>query len=318
MDAETRVAVVDHVRRHLETGRVHSMHITWYGGEPLLPRSFEALEWITAKVLALCAANGVAYSANIITNGYLLDERAARRLAACRVDLAQVTLDGPPRTHDTTRALRGGRPTFARILENLRTVRKHLRVSIRMNVSEDNAGAVAELKRLLRAEGILDDAGRTAFYISPVRSYTESCGAGGCLTDAAFHRLQLQLLREGINADGFTVVEDYPQPKETVCTATSEGSLVIGPDGLTYKCWLDIGRPELAVGHIAAQPEQAEKARRWTGYSPFGQARCSGCSLLPLCLGGCPALNMDPETRDSACCQWRFTLAEHLAYLAGT
>ncbi|ASQ90488.1 hypothetical protein CHL67_05730 [Prosthecochloris sp. GSB1] len=318
MSSETVERVAVHVARELASGRFRSMHVTWYGGEPLLPESFDVVVSLSERMLSSCGLYDVSYSANIITNGYLLDRMTARRLVDNRVALAQITLDGPPELHDRTRTLKNGSGTFGRIMSNIRSARDLLRFSIRMNVNAGNADAVLALKRVLREEGMLADAGRTAFYLSPVRSYTASCQGGECLTDSSFYRLQLELLARGINEDGFTVVEEYPALKESVCTAIGSDSFVIGPSGELYKCWLDLGRKERSVGALGSDgPELNRRMARWTEFSPSSSG-CRDCSMLPLCMGGCPELNL--RSRDGeenlACCNWKYVLREHLLHIA--
>jgi uncharacterized protein len=188
-----------------------------------------------------------------------------------------------------------------------------------MNVTRKNAQSIAGLKRILREEGILDNVGRTVFYISSVRSYTTTCQSGDCLKNASFYKLQFELLKQGINDDGFQVVEDFPVSKTSVCTAVGADSFVIGPDGDLYKCWLDLGRHELAVGHIGdGSLELNEKIAKWQDFQPFDDANCGLCTMLPVCMGGCPELNMRSvrEEENQACCSWKYQLQDHLLHLA--
>jgi len=318
MSSDTVERIEGHVAGELASGRFSSMHVTWYGGEPLLPESFDVVVSLSERLLSSCRRHDVSYSANIITNGYLLDRATARRLADLRVALAQVTLDGPPELHDRTRTLKNGSGTFSRIMSNIRSARDLLRFSIRMNVNAGNADAVLALKQVLREEGMLSDPSRTAFYLSPVRSYTSSCQGGECLSNSSFYRLQLELLVRGINEDGFQVVEEYPVLKESVCTAIGSDSFVIGPSGELYKCWLDLGRKERSVGVLGADgPELNRRMERWTDFSPSAKD-CRDCPMLPLCMGGCPELNLRSSSGDEnqACCSWKYFLREHLLHLA--
>lgn len=58
----------------------------------------------------------------------------------------QVTLDGIGETHDATRHLKGGGPTFHRIAENLRTLSIPFDVVVRQNTHSGNAHEVSKLK----------------------------------------------------------------------------------------------------------------------------------------------------------------------------
>jgi len=319
MSEEMQRRVASFIEEELAAGKYQSMHVTWYGGEPLLPESLRAITFLSERIMAACAARSITYSANIISNGYLLTRKTAARLAALNVGLMQVTLDGPRLRHDQTRILKNGAGTFDRILSNIKTCLDLMRFSIRMNVSADNRENVADLKRVLQEEGILADRKRTTFYVSPVRSYTTTCQNGVCLSNEAFYRLQLDLLKTGINADGFAVVEEFPVAKESICTAVGADSFVIGPDGDLYKCWLDLGRREFSVGCVGnGGLELNDRITRWHDFRPFDQISCASCIMLPICMGGCPELNMRSSGREEnqACCNWKYILDDHLRYLA--
>lgn len=148
-----------------------------------MPKSLHAIEFLSERIGDVCFKGNIRYSANIISNGYLLDRTVAERLAKWGITLAQITLDGPREQHNRTRVLKNGSGTFDRIVENIKSCGDLLRFSIRMNVTTENSWSVAELKRLLREKGILDDPKRTAFYISPVRSYTSTCKSTNCMSN---------------------------------------------------------------------------------------------------------------------------------------
>ena len=99
------------------------------------------------------------YNAEIVTNGYLLDERNAAMLGRCRVGLAQITLDGVEEGHDRTRHLAGGGKTFGRICENLRHVKLPFKVHIRHNVHEGNLHETETLKAFVKQ--LAEESGNT-------------------------------------------------------------------------------------------------------------------------------------------------------------
>ena len=76
---------------------IASLSVGWYGGEPLL--GMKMIERITSDLKDVVGPT-CEYSASIVTNGYLLTPDVARRLAACGVTSAQVTIDGSKSDHD--------------------------------------------------------------------------------------------------------------------------------------------------------------------------------------------------------------------------
>src|SRR5512138_1426200 len=129
--------------------------VVFYGGEPLL--DVDGLSRASAAIRVACRRLGATYDASVITNGTLLDDRAAVALAAAGIGKVQVTLAGPPPLHDGRRPLAGA-GSFHRILRNLRTARRHVSVLVRCDVAEGcGLGAVADLVRLLEAEGFFEE-----------------------------------------------------------------------------------------------------------------------------------------------------------------
>lgn len=96
---------------------IASLSVGWYGGEPLL--GMKMIERITSDLKDVVGPT-CEYSASIVTNGYLLTPDVARRLAACGVTSAQVTIDGSKSDHDSRRILHDGSPTYERILKNVK------------------------------------------------------------------------------------------------------------------------------------------------------------------------------------------------------
>ena len=117
MAPEVRDALVRFVERRLASGQHSHLGVEWFGGEPLLAP--EVIDELSSQFMNLADRYGVTYSAMIHTNGYLLDQDMVDFLEARAVKAAIVPLDGMAEAHDATRYLRGGAPTFERIMGNL-------------------------------------------------------------------------------------------------------------------------------------------------------------------------------------------------------
>lgn len=91
----------------------------------------------------------------MITNGYLLDADKIEQLNQLRINAIQITLDGPEEVHDTRRLLGSGRPTFRRIIENVRTLMNSSYkgfCSIRVNINKTNIRSFLGLRSQLLEE----------------------------------------------------------------------------------------------------------------------------------------------------------------------
>jgi uncharacterized protein len=139
--------------------RIQSFHVTWFGGEPLAGK--KSLLALSDAFIARCNAYDVSYDADIVTNGYLLDEETCNQLHSRSVHRAQVSLDGPPAVHDRMRPLANGKGSFHKILANLHHAIEYLSVTVRVNLDTGNIDSVEELFGILADEGF---AGRLSVY----------------------------------------------------------------------------------------------------------------------------------------------------------
>ena len=148
MDQKTMDGVAGLSEKLLDVFGAKKLSVTWFGGEPLL--ACDVIEFLSGKLMEICDKRDVKYSAGIITNGYLLDQKTADMLGRVKVDSAQVTLDGIGSTHDLTRHLAGGGATFERITDNLRNVRIPFKVRIRHNLHTKNVGEKEKLRAFVK------------------------------------------------------------------------------------------------------------------------------------------------------------------------
>ena len=146
--------------------------MTWYGGEPLLGQ--DRLDRLSVAFLERTAAAGVDYSASIVTNGYLLTPETATRLRELGVRSAQITLDGPPETHNRMRPLVSGRPTFDVILDNIERSADLLPIAVRVNLDTSNAAEAETLLDLLAERGL---GGRITVYPGRIVALDDGAGA---------------------------------------------------------------------------------------------------------------------------------------------
>ena len=269
------------------------LQVGWFGGEPLL--AMDVIEEISSQVRPLCAEEGTIFTASMTTNGYLLDSSYAARCIASGVGRFQITLDGPGQTHDTTRVLAGGGPTFERVLGNLRGLRDRangFKAAIRVNFTPANLPLMPEFITFLGTEFGNDP--RFSMRFRPV-------GRWGGPNDA-----QLEICEHGSGADleiglmelamaaGFSLDtwKEGMQPFGSTCYAASPRHLVIGSDGTIYKCTVAFDDPRNHVGKLQANGDlnlREDLIRLWTRSGEETDTGCQACAFRPACQGNlCP------------------------------
>lgn len=298
------------------------LHIAWYGGEPLMGRS--VIYRLSERVMAICADAKVNYSAFIVTNGFQLTRDVATRLREYKVSSCQVTLDGPASYHDQRRNLLNGKPTYQRIVENLREIVDHvpMMINIRVNIDERN---VTQIK------GLIDDlaergfGGRSNFglYFAPVEAITKPCQGCNNVTMAkqTYGQLEVELYRYAFE-HGLT---GLPKPPvfHGMCQAIRPNDFLLTPNGDVHKCWDTVHSKEMAVGTIFEPQRWSENATfaPWVQWSPFANDTCSNCKILPNCAGACAFkfIHRDQTAGEAGslpCPSWKFNIRERLLFRA--
>ncbi|MCR5722271.1 MAG: SPASM domain-containing protein [Lachnospiraceae bacterium] len=86
--------------------------------------------------------------------------------------------------------------------------------------------------------------------------------------------------------EGITRSAMFPRRRYSFCHSNKEYSFVIDPNGLLYRCWDVIGIEEYAIGDLSYEGQITVEGLKWLCDSL--DDKCKECSLLPLCMGGCP------------------------------
>ena len=291
--------------------RIQSFFVTWFGGEPLVGK--KPLLALSDAFIERCDRAGVAYSADIITNGYLLTEEMCRQLRDRRVAAAQVTIDGPPEIHDRMRPLAGGGGSFRRIVQNLHHAVDYFSMRVRVNVDTENFGHVEELFRILADEGL---AGKVSVYpgqLVGVADDPQAPSAGyhaRCFTSPEFARAALEFFKLAAG-HGFARAS-LPRPRTAPCTAVRANELVVGSKGELYKCWDSVGNKLEVIGDIRDYQNANGRLAKWLTYDPFANDECRSCIALPVCMGGCAHHAMDVLQYENRCGAFRHTYREQV------
>jgi uncharacterized protein len=313
LDATAERALLEFARKR--SIDMEQMLVTWFGGEPTL--CLDQIERLQSGFLHLAhERNLTMMTSSMVTNGYLLDRAVAKRISDLGIKDVQVTLDGPQKIHDKRRRLLDGGHTFERIVANIEASCDLLQITIRMNVDRSNADHALTLARYLHERGILAHAN---LYFAPVGDSGGSCSdlKGICLAPAAFSKLQVELyrtlMREGINHMEYPMLAPGGH-----CGADSDNSFVVSPAGDLFKCWEEISMDRShAIGSIffdELSPRQQANQDRYLAWDPLALATCQRCSVLPLCMGGCPHQSVyKTSLKHGACCSWKYNLADMLA-----
>ncbi len=302
------------------------LHVDWYGGEPTQNLSF--LEEASRALQETCAEEGATYSASIISNGTTWPQDVGSFLTRNRIRQAQISFDGLKESHDRRRRYRRGRaPTpnassFEIAAALVDELLQWVRVDIRINLDRRNQHELPQFVEFARRRGWFSRKFRAAIQPARLSAFSERSEfmRGYQLGAAEFEELRAQA-RGSVGPDVLVeeseVPDGYPFPRTSVCAALARDSFVVGADGLTYRCGLQVGETHRAVGRLkeSVSADDFPDAAWWEAFDPTAQPSCSRCSFLPICWGGCPKkhLENDQQALREQSIYWRRNLPRLIA-----
>lgn len=295
MSEETQKDVVALAEKMLSASHAPALNIAWFGGEPLLAP--DIIESLSERLMAVAEEHHADYSASILTNGFLLDEKKVDLLERCRIHSVQITVDGLKETHDKTRRLSGGGGTFERIVENISRKGLPFPIKIRHNVYAGNKDEMRPLEAFVQK--LSEETGNELCYYPTLVTDSETARKRGeqvrLLYDEDACRVDLRLYSATVN-----------HTTGHYCRACNLWAVTIGTDGSLYKCEEKAGDPHQVFGNVRTwdplRPlDTAEAPDRYIPYLnsavPFQDEECLACVWLPLCAGGCPQTRISGNKR---------------------
>jgi radical SAM protein with 4Fe4S-binding SPASM domain len=262
-------------------------HVTLTGGEPFARADvFEVLDLLRAQKVGV----------QVISNGGLVTDKLASRLAPYELRYIQLTLDGPTaELHDEHT---GGKGHFARTLSGVRSLAAHgVPVYGCVVMTRKNAHHVGAILDVWRSLGVNDIA---LSRFSPA-GYASNHVAE-LLPSVADVTVGLEQAHS-FAKDGMRIVSTMPMPPCAIeterfapiqfgsCAIGSEyQELALGPDGRLRNCTLhksaigdvDVLDPSVDLAALLSSPAIKE-------YKGTRPAFCEGCVHERSCAGGCGA-----------------------------
>lgn len=254
------------------------LEICWHGGEPL--SAINVIDKILKRIDSEICLKISRHS--IVTNGYLINKKVYKCFSDHPLDYIQITIDGGEVTHNQNRISKDGKPTFNTIIANVDELIKELplvNIGIRMNVHKGNVDEFIPLYEELSERWKTD---RINIYPAFVMD-SQSCRVP-CFNSVE----KTSFLYSIYKKIGVKYSDINMRLKTGDCTAIYENSYVIDPDGGLFKCWADVGLPEMRVGDLKRGVLNHSLVEKYILSSDkFTDKKCLNCSIFPICDGGC-------------------------------
>ncbi len=295
MSAETADAVADFIVRTAEKGKA-TLH--WYGGEPLYNAS------VIDRISTALTARGIEFTADMITNGYLLDDAVAARIADWHLTGVQISLDGTEEVYNRAKAYihKEDPSPYRRVLGNIERALDHgLNVNIRVNIDRHNDEDIFALAGELAARF----AGRKKLWIYAAGLY-ENEGPNHPQRDAE-ERMRLTdsliAFEEHCRALGLGISGRLGKTMRfNRCMADAPKTVTVSPEGKLGKC--DHAMETDIFGDIRSDKTDAAMLALWREKRNTAE-ECAGCPVYTDCYRLKKCKDDGIETCDPAYRKWQ-------------
>lgn len=296
MSVRAQNAILKFVQKNIH--KYNEVHVSWFGGEPLLETSI--IEHMSKKLIQICKLRCIPYSAQVTTNGYLLDNDTLEMLYKQRIYEFMITVDGFKEQHDRFRSMHNGEGTYDTIMQNLINIRdnKYYRfahITIRVNITRDVLNSIDDF--ITYIDSLFSGDPRFTFLFIPAVNYSKIKP-----TDELFASAQEVL--ERLNSNSLYMDKLFNKNANTElitptanCPASLKNSYVIASDLRAYKCDAHYDMEDNCIGFIDMDGNMMIDEvlhGKWYLTSEFLNRTydgCVGCFYRPACpIGGrnCP------------------------------
>jgi uncharacterized protein len=289
MDLGTAHAAIDMLLR--DSLRGERVNIAFLGGEPLMGR--DVVHASTRYAADEAERRGIAVSFSITTNGTLVTERDIALFDAHRFAVT-VSLDGIGGDHDLQRPFKGGRGSYARIMERIAPLlggAHRCQVSARVTVTPRNLDLLPMLNHFTEL----------GFYSVGFSPMLSAPGEGDEMQEGHMHTMLEQMIACGREFEARTAAgERYPflnllnalreihrgTHRPYPCGAGA-GYLGVSAEGKLAACHRFVDAEEGAMGTLADGVDRERQDVWLNERHVHAQPGCRSCWARYLCAGGC-------------------------------
>jgi uncharacterized protein len=278
------------------SGRSESVHITFFGGEPLLNKPVLRFSIEHSQRLAKLHGKQVTYS--MTTNGTLLDDEIIGYIKRHNFGL-MVSLDGPEIMHNAQCPTHAGPGSFDAAVAGIKKLMARRKsVTVRCTMTHT-------VPRMLDLIHFFEDFGFTRIVlgraVNPIYPSPVDCTGADLLECDRQEREELipwmlEKFAVGENPkyfpySGFITSLDEGKATPNVspfkCGAC-RGTTTVGADGTLYPCHRFVGMPVWKIGDLSNGPDIERCKQFWRDYRASVAKDCESCWLWAQCHGPCP------------------------------
>ena len=263
MDDDTIIHLVDYIEK---ASKGRSVHITWFGGEPLM--GAKQID----KICELLDSRNINYNSSMISNGYLIDKYIKNAKDKWELQRIQITLDDLFEKYDVIKRI--GIHSFEKVISNIHLlIENEIKVSIRVNF--DAANYTKSLKLI---DYVKDEFGdKVSLYFHDI------VGAEYKSANEMQPNPMIEISKKLMDAGYINGLPDLKIKRSmTPCGLEKTNFINVFPDGSATRCEHYIGKEsEYSVGNLNSSSFNPKP------YEKILYKGCKYCVCYPICGGGC-------------------------------
>ena len=310
MTVKSQNAILKFVQKQIH--HHNELQVSWFGGEPLLEP--QVIKYLSENFINICKARLIPYSAQITTNGYLLDDDTFDMLYKLKIYNYMITVDGFAEQHDKQRFTHGGKGTYNVIMQNLLRIRdnkkyKFAHINIRVNITKSVLDILDNFIFFL--ESLFSDDPRFSFTFVPAKNYSN----GDNVDEDIFvdsEKVTSHLLKNKVYSNKLypeNLMSHLIAPGQG-CSSALKNSYVITPDLKIFKCCAHYDMKSNNIGHIDSAGNliiDETLHNKWYLANKFVKKTtdaCRDCFYMPACPNSgknCPAQYLMQGSKAAFC-----------------
>ena len=298
MQSETMEKLKKHLMYMVEKQRITALHLSWFGGEPLLYFN-EVVYPISVYAKQLCAQNHIPFYNAMTSNASLFTEDMLPMLNEIELKTYQITIDGDEKRHNKIRNDHG-KPSFSTIINNVKMLCDFIpdvRITLRVNfdnvtLERANLSDVFQLFTLEQRQKIKVDFQR----VWQTREYEMT--ENKTVLDLYDQCVQLGFQQIVANENVFLIGRYYK------CYVDRFFHTEMNYDGKIYRCTVHGYDDKYVVGELADDGHinwNGKALVQRYGKATFENDMCLKCKYLPLCMGPCSQSVIENEGKRLEC-----------------
>lgn len=287
MTLKTQENVIAYVKKMLKN--CSSLHVSWFGGEPLVDMG--VIRNLSKSFIDICKTEKKRYSADITTNGTLLNFETFQELKSYRVLTYQITIDGTKETHDFQRPFANDKnSSYDSIIDNLLAIKnniksKSFRVYLRINLTKQ---MLPNLERYIdEMDSMFGNDSRFLFSIDVaqdwggdrIESFKDSI-----LTDENEIKDIYGYIRNLAKKSSLIIFRDFEEMNiASGCYVSQKNFITIDSSGRITKCAQESRHNISSIGDLSEKIEINEfEIAKWSSLNSIHiPEKCKDCFLLP-------------------------------------